>query len=64
MAWGADVNATDNTGNTALHLAIKSAENFPNTRSIKELLIKGADKGLEDIEGKRPIDLINDVSSV
>ena len=44
LAWGLDVNARDNLGNTALHLAIKSADNFPNTRAIKELLIKGADK--------------------
>lgn len=63
LAWGSDVNSTDNTGNTPLHLAIKSAENFPNTRSIKELLIKGADKNIEDIDGKRPLDHINTVQS-
>jgi len=44
LAWGLDVNAKDNLGNTSLHLAIKSADNFPNTRAIKEILIKGADK--------------------
>jgi ankyrin repeat protein len=44
LAWGVDVNAQDNIGNSALHLAVKSAENFTNTRSIKELLIKGANR--------------------
>jgi len=48
LAWGVDVNAKDNLGNTALHLAVKSADNFPNTRAIKELLIKGADKHSKD----------------
>jgi ankyrin repeat protein len=48
LAWGIDVNARDNIGNTALHLAVKSADNFPNTRAIKELLIKGADRNVKD----------------
>ena len=51
----------DNVGNTALHLAIKSADNFPNTRSIKELLIKGANRDARDIQGRRPIDLLGEV---
>ena len=31
-----------------MHLAIKSADNFPNTRSIKELLIRGASLKIKD----------------
>lgn len=42
LAWGIDINASDVNGNISLHLAVRSAENFPNTRSIKELLIKGS----------------------
>lgn len=49
LSWGVDVNSKDNQGNTPLHLAIKSAENFQNTRAIKELLIKGADRAASDI---------------
>ena len=56
LAWGINVNAVDKDGNTPLHLAVKQAENFPNTRSIKELLIKGAERTNIDIEGKKPID--------
>lgn len=41
-----------------MHLAVKSAEHFPNTRSIKELLIKGADRSKEDKKGRKPIDII------
>ena len=45
-------------GNTPLHLAVKSADNFPSTRSIKELLIKGASRILRDKNGNRPADQI------
>ncbi len=61
LAWGADVNQRDNIGYTPLHLAVKSAEHFPNTRSIKELLIKGAKRNAVDNEGKRPIDLTDHI---
>ena len=44
LAWGLNINAKDNAGNTPLHLAVKSADHFPSTRSIKELLIKGASR--------------------
>ena len=56
-----DINAKDNVGNTPLHLAVKSAEHFPNTRSIKELLIKGASRNNRDIHGKRPVELTSEI---
>jgi hypothetical protein len=44
-----------------LHLAVKSAEHFPNTRSIKELLIRGADRSVKDAQGRKPVDLCKDI---
>ena len=64
LAWGVDVNAQDNVGNTPLHLAVKSAEHFPNTRSIKELLIKGASRTIRDTHGRTPVDMIKEVGNI
>jgi ankyrin repeat protein len=61
QSWGSQVNAKDNVGNTPLHLAIRSADHFPNTRSIKELLIKGASRDIKEKTGLRPIDLVDEV---
>jgi ankyrin repeat protein len=44
LAWDADVNAKDSKGITPLHLAVKSSEDLQSTRSIRHLLIKGADR--------------------
>ncbi len=61
LAWNVDINCRDFRGLTPLHLAIKSSENNRTSRSIKHLLIKGADKTIEDNDGKRPIDLVKDL---
>ncbi len=61
LAWDADIHAKDNIGFTPLHLAVKSVEHFPNTRSIKELLIKGSDRNSKDKEGRKPIDLTHEL---
>jgi ankyrin repeat protein len=57
LAWGADVLAQDNDGNTPLHLAVMKANEFPNTRAIKELLIKGADRESTEVYGRTPIEM-------
>jgi ankyrin repeat protein len=44
LAWDADINARDSKGLTPMHLAVKSAEDMLSTRSLRNLLIKGADK--------------------
>ena len=48
---------------TALHVAIINAENFPNIRSIKEMLIQGADRNITDNKGKLPYDYIKDIKN-
>jgi len=60
VAWGANVNAQDSKGLTPLHLAVKSAEDIRTTKSIKQLLIKGADISIQDLAKKRPIDFLED----
>eukprot|EP00330_Aristerostoma_sp_ATCC50986_P009260 CAMPEP_0114576514 /NCGR_PEP_ID=MMETSP0125-20121206/1263_1 /TAXON_ID=485358 ORGANISM="Aristerostoma sp., Strain ATCC 50986" /NCGR_SAMPLE_ID=MMETSP0125 /ASSEMBLY_ACC=CAM_ASM_000245 /LENGTH=348 /DNA_ID=CAMNT_0001765079 /DNA_START=558 /DNA_END=1601 /DNA_ORIENTATION=+ len=44
------------TGSTPLHLGVMSG----NTRVVRKLLVKGADKKLKDANGKLPIDLAHD----
>ena len=39
-------------------MAVLNAENFVNTRAIKELLIKGASRDIKDNEGKSAADNI------
>ena len=63
QSWGSKVNAKDNVGNTPLHLAVRSAEHFPNTRSIKELLIKGASRDIQEENGLKPIDLVGEIEN-
>ena len=48
----------DSKGLTALHLSVKSASDNRSSKSIKQLLIKGADRNARDNEGKKPIDYV------
>jgi ankyrin repeat protein len=62
LSWDVDVNETDSRGFTPLHLAVKSSEDLRSTRSLRHLLIKGADREVRTIdEGKRPIDIALDL---
>ena len=40
---------------------MRSAEHFPNTRAIKELLIKGASRTITEENGAKPVDLIDEI---
>ncbi|CDW85828.1 dhhc zinc finger domain containing protein [Stylonychia lemnae] len=64
VAWNPDINAVDSKGLTALHLAVKSSEDLRSTKAIKQLLIKGAEKNIKDIQGHRAIDLKDQGSSL
>jgi len=61
LSWEADVDAQDIKGLTPLHLAVRASEDIRSTRSIRHLLMKGANKNLEDIEGRRAIDMIEEI---
>lgn len=56
IAWGANVNAQDTNGTTPLHLAVRAATN--STRSVRHLLIKGADREIRDKQGRTPWEII------
>lgn len=58
QSWGVDVNAVDFLGYTPLHLAVRYSNRFPNLRTIKELLIKGADRDATERSGLRSVDLV------
>ncbi len=46
----------DSKGFTPLHLAVKAAEEIRSTRSIRHLLLKGADISIENAEGLLPVE--------
>jgi ankyrin repeat protein len=58
LALGADINAIDANGVTALHLAIKESAEEKNSRCIRLLLKRGADLSIRDGFGSTPRDLV------
>lgn len=57
LAWESEVNSYDSNGLTPLHLAVKSSEEIKSTRSIRHLLIKGAQREVKDKLGRTPLDM-------
>ena len=60
ISWGAEIDAQDDDGYTPLHLAIDYAEKEQNTRLVKILLLKGADRHAKNNEGKEPAEMVKD----
>ncbi len=60
LAWlvefGCDVNAKNEVGETALHVAIRAKVE---TSIVQALLVKGSDSKSKDNEGNTPLDLVN-----
>ena len=54
---GANINAVDVDGNNCLHFAVNSNNTTNNTKLLKKLLVRGAEKTNANKEGKLPIDL-------
>jgi ankyrin repeat protein len=54
-----DLNAKDIQGFTPLHIAVTAVHKLGSTRSVKALLLKGADREALDNKNKRAIDLIS-----
>jgi ankyrin repeat protein len=48
LAWDPDLNVPDSEGLRPLHLAVKACEDIRSTRSIKHLLIRGAQRNVKD----------------
>lgn len=58
LAWGpTDINSQDSLGLTPLHLAVKSAEDIKSTRMVRLLLIRGAERNIKDIYGRKAINI-------
>ena len=60
VARNADVNSRDIKGLTPLHLAVKTSEDIKTTRSIRALLLKGADPTIKDHNNNMPKDFLKD----
>jgi len=59
LAWEPDKNIQDNEGLTPLHLAVKSVDAVESTRPVRFLLIRGADKTIQDNSNQTALDLVN-----
>lgn len=58
LAWGADLNATNQKKMTPLHFAVLNAEYFWTTKIVRSLLLKGARTDIKDNKGLLPIDYL------
>ena len=45
-----------------MHYAILNADKLSETRSLRELLTRGADRNVRNNEGKRPIDMVEQIN--
>ena len=62
LSWVHDLNEQDVEGLTPLHLAVKSVESLRSTRPVRSLLIRGASRDVRDKQGRKPIDLVEEIT--
>ena len=55
IGFGADVNVQNKDGDTSMHLLMKNSNKLGGTKSIKELIFKGANKDLKNNWDMKPI---------
>ena len=60
LGFGSDPNVQNNNGDTPLHVLLKS-KRLLNSKNVRELIFKGADKNIKNSEGLLPIDLVKDL---
>ena len=58
LKFGADINAFNNTGQTALHIAVERSD-----RIVRFLVEQGAEMDLKDRDGRTPLDIAMGVSA-
>jgi hypothetical protein len=65
LAWTKpkDLCIQDVDGYTALHLAVKSAEELKSCRPIRALLFRGASKQIRDFKDQFPIDIAQNIQT-
>ena len=60
LGFGADPNVQNGQGDTPLHVLLKSKK-LLNTKNIRELVFKGANREKKNNEGLTPLDLVKDI---
>lgn len=60
LSLNPNLEAQDQKGLTALHLAVKGVEQLKSARAVKALLTKGANRFAKDNDGRKPVDYIGE----
>ena len=59
IGFGADVNAQNKVGDTPLHLLLRNSKKLRGSKTIRELIFKGADKEMLNKLKMKPTDYID-----
>ena len=59
IGFGQKVNATNNNNDTPLHCIMRSKKKLKNSKIVRELIFKGADKELKNKDNLTPIEMID-----
>lgn len=59
IGFGSDVNALNKIGDTPMHLLIKSVNKLYNTKTVRELIFKGARRDIKNGKGELPMALVD-----
>jgi len=59
LAFGAQVNSECNLGKTPLHYAVHVSKRYQNEYIIAKLIMKGADRSIQDHKQRKPVDILD-----